>query len=163
MLSWASGSIRARWKELIVGSIVSLSPLTTRTGLSTFVRPTGEVPCSQLHDYLKRSFLPGRVFWLPADFNGQLRDWLAAANARHRRSLGCRACNRLGADKAAMIPLPPVAPVTGWRRSARLPRDHYVRLDSNGYSVHPAVIGRRIEVTAGLVRVQVCRCSATGT
>ena len=34
--------------------------------------------------------------------------------------------------------------------STRLPRDHYVRLDSNDYSVHPAVIGRRIEVIADL-------------
>jgi hypothetical protein len=30
-----------------------------------------------------------------------------------------------------------------------------VRLDSNDYSVHPAVIGRRIEVVADLDRVQV--------
>jgi hypothetical protein len=37
-------------------------------------------------------------------------------------------------------------PATGWRTSLRLPRDHYLRLDSNDYSVHPAVIGRRIEV-----------------
>jgi hypothetical protein len=29
-----------------------------------------------------------------------------------------------------------------------------VRLDANDYSVHPAVIGRRIEVTAGLDRVR---------
>lgn len=42
----------------------------------------------------------------------------------------------------------PVAPATGWRSSARLPRDHYVRLDGNDYSVHPLVIGRRIEVIA---------------
>lgn len=34
-------------------------------------------------------------------------------------------------------------------------RDHYIRLDSNDYSVHPAVIGRRIEVTADLDRVTV--------
>jgi hypothetical protein len=54
-----------------------------------------------------------------------------------------------------MIPLPPVAPVTGWRRTTRLPRDHYVRLDANDYSVDPAVIGRRIEVTADLARVRV--------
>jgi hypothetical protein len=54
-----------------------------------------------------------------------------------------------------MLTLPPVAPVTGWRFSARLARDHYVRLDSNDYSVHPAVTGRRIEVTAGLHRVRV--------
>jgi hypothetical protein len=31
-----------------------------------------------------------------------------------------------------------------------LARDHYVRLDSNDYSIHPAVIGRRIEVIADL-------------
>jgi hypothetical protein len=36
-----------------------------------------------------------------------------------------------------------------------LPRDHYVRLDSNDYSVHPAVIGRRVEVVADLQRVRV--------
>ena len=54
-----------------------------------------------------------------------------------------------------MLALPPVAPATGWRASTRLPRDHYVRLDGNDYSVHPAVIGRRIEVIADLHRVRV--------
>jgi hypothetical protein len=54
-----------------------------------------------------------------------------------------------------MLTLPPVAPVTGWRQSMRLARDYYIRLDSNDYSVHPAVIGRRIEICAGLDRVHV--------
>jgi hypothetical protein len=54
-----------------------------------------------------------------------------------------------------MMSLPPVAPAVGWANSLRLPRDHYVRLDSNDYSVHPAVIGRRIEVRADLYRVRV--------
>jgi hypothetical protein len=45
--------------------------------------------------------------------------------------------------------------VVGSRSSTRLPRDHYVRLDSNDYSVHPSVIGRRIEVAADLTRVWV--------
>ena len=49
-----------------------------------------------------------------------------------------------------MLALPPVPPATGWRLSARLPRDHYIRLDANDYSVHPAVIGWRIQVIAGL-------------
>ena len=39
--------------------------------------------------------------------------------------------------------------------SRRLARDYYVRLDSNDYSVHPGVIGRRIEVLADLDRVRV--------
>ena len=53
-----------------------------------------------------------------------------------------------------MLALPPVAPVTGWRWSTRLPRDHYIRMDSNDYSIHPSVIGRRIEIAAGLGRFQ---------
>jgi transposase len=71
------------------------------------------------------------------------------------RVLECAPADRIAADKAAMIPLPPVAPVTGWHRAGRLPRDHYVRLDGNDYSVDPAVIGRRIQITADLARVRV--------
>ena len=54
-----------------------------------------------------------------------------------------------------MLTLPPVPPAVGWRSSTRLARDHYVRLDSNDYSVHPGVIGRRIEVVANLDQVRV--------
>jgi hypothetical protein len=68
--------------------------------------------------------------------------------------LGCAPADRIQADRAAMLPLPPVAPPTGWQASLRLPRDHYVRLDSNDYSVHPAVVGRRVEVRADLDHVQ---------
>ncbi len=107
------------------------------------------------HDYLERSFLPGRQFTGPADFNAQLTGWLAIANGRPKRVLGCAPAERFTADKAAMLTLPPVDPVTGWRHSARLARDHYIRLDSNDYSVHPSVIGRRIEVAADLQRVRV--------
>jgi transposase len=109
----------------------------------------------RFHDFLETSWLPGRTFASPADFNAQLAGWLPRANTRRMRALGCAPADRIGADKAAMIPLPPVAPVTGWHRTARLPRDHYVRLDGNDYSVDPAVIGRRIEITADLSRVRV--------
>lgn len=107
------------------------------------------------HDYLERSFLPGRVFIGPGDLNAQLQGWLGQVNTRTRRALGCAPTDRIGADRQAMLSLPPVAPATGWRTSTRLARDHYVRLDSNDYSVHPAVIGRRIEVVADLDRVKV--------
>jgi transposase len=105
--------------------------------------------------YLETSFLPGRVFASPADFNRQLADWLAVVNTRTRRALGCAPADRIAADRAEMLALPPVAPATGWRSSSRLARDHYIRLDCNDYSVHPAVIGRRIEISAGLDRVRV--------
>ena len=109
----------------------------------------------RFHDYLERSFLPGRSFTGPEDFNGQLQQWLQLVNARPRRALGCAPTDRIAADRAAMLALPPVAPVTGWRCTTRLARDHYVRLDSNDYSVHPAVIGRRVDVQADLTRVRV--------
>jgi hypothetical protein len=37
----------------------------------------------------------------------------------------------------------------------RLGRDYYVRLDASDYSVDPAVIGRLVDITAGLDRVRV--------
>ena len=55
------------------------------------------------HDYLERSFLPGRTFTSPADFNAQLAAWLALVNTRPRRALGCSPAERITADKAAML------------------------------------------------------------
>lgn len=107
------------------------------------------------HDYLERSFLPGRTFTGPGDFNHQLQQWLTLVNGRTRRVLGCAPTDRIGADRQAMLTLPPVPPAVGWRSTTRLARDHYIRLDSNDYSVHPSVIGRRIEVLADLDRVRV--------
>lgn len=103
----------------------------------------------------RRSFLPGRRFNSPADFNAQLSGWVAKANTRRVRVLGCAPTDRIAAEREAMMPLPPVPPQVGWRRSMRLPRDHYVRLDANDYSMHPAAVGRRIEVHADLDRVWV--------
>ncbi len=105
--------------------------------------------------YLETSFLPGRTFGSPTDFNTQLADWLGRANRRQHRVLGCRPVDRWDADRAAMLSLPPIPPVVGWRLTTRLPRDHYVRVDANDYSVHPSVVGRRIEVAADPDRVAV--------
>ena len=107
------------------------------------------------HDYLERSFYPAACSPGLRTSTAQLQDWLVKVNARVRRRLGCAPTDRIAADRQAMVALPPVAPATGWRAALRLPRDHYIRLDSNDYSVHPAVIGRRIEVVADLDRVRV--------
>jgi transposase len=129
--------------------------LGTRVYVCRPADPEAKGLVERFHDYLERSFLPGRAFASPADFNAQLSGWVAVVNARWRRHLGCAPADRIAADRAAMTGLPPVAPATGWHRTARLPRDHYVRLDGNDYSVDPAVIGRRVEITAGLDRVRV--------
>jgi transposase len=129
--------------------------LATRVYICQPGDPEAKGLVERFHDYLERSWLPGRAFASPADFNAQLAGWVATVNTRFRRRLECAPSDRIAADKAAMTVLPPVAPVTGWRRTARLPRDHYIRLDSNDYSVDPVVVGRRIEVTAGLTRVRV--------
>lgn len=105
--------------------------------------------------YLETSFLPGRVFTSPADFNIQLADWLSKANRRVHRSLQARPADRVEADRSRMLSLPPIAPPGWWKASLRLPRDHYVRLDTCDYSVHPLAIGRRIEVAADLDQVLV--------
>jgi len=120
--------------------------------------------------YLETSFLPGRTFTSPADFNAQLAGWLALANTRVVRRIGCAPTERWPADKSAMLALPPVAPTIGWRTRVRLPRDHYVRVDATDYSVDPAVVGRTVDVLADLATVTVtcagkvvashARCSA---
>jgi transposase len=158
-LVWDGEGAVGRWRagkpELTADCQAFRGTLGVKVIICKPADPEAKGLLERAHDYLERSFLPGRSFAGPADFNAQLTGWLAVANSRPKRVLGCAPAERIGADKAAMLSLPPVAPVTGWRHSARLARDHYIRLDSNDYSVHPAVIGRRIEIAAGLARVQV--------
>jgi len=157
-LVWDGEGAIGRWRagrpELTADCQAFRGTLGAKVVVCRPADPEAKGLVERAHDYLERSFLPGRTFAGPADFNAQLAAWLAVANTRPRRALGCSPAERVTADKAAMLTLPPVAPQTGWRSQSRLPRDHYVRLDSNDYSVHPAAIGRRIEVTADLARVR---------
>lgn len=108
------------------------------------------------NDYLETSFLPGRAFASPADFNAQAGEWMTLANSRVKRVLGCAPADRIDADRAAMAPLPPITEsALGWHNRIRLPRDHYVRIDTCDYSVDPAVIGRMVDVRADLGQVTV--------
>lgn len=104
--------------------------------------------------YLETSFLPGRRFSDPADFNAQLADWLKhKANRRIHSVLRCRPIDRFAEDRAAMLSLPPVLPDPALRFATRIARDHHVRIDTCDYSVHPKAIGRRVEVRVDLARV----------
>lgn len=105
--------------------------------------------------YLETSFLPGRRFASPADFNVQLGLWLRRANNRVHSTLRCRPSERIGEDRAAMMALPPVLPDPAWRETKRLGRDHWVRIGTCDYSVHPRAIGRRVDIRMDLDEVVV--------
>ncbi|MEU5032500.1 IS21 family transposase [Streptomyces milbemycinicus] len=109
--------------------------------------------------YLETSFLPGRVFTGPDDFNTQLTAWLQIANRRIHRSITARPVDRWEADRAAMLKVPPVSPPHWWRFHTRIGRDHYVRVDTNDYSVHPRAIGRTVMVRADNEEVTVIASS----
>jgi len=152
----AIGRWRARRPELTEACQGFRGVLGAKVLVCKPADPEAKGGIERFHDYLETSFLPGRRFASPADFNAQLTGWLQLANSRPKRSLGCAPADRIGADREAMLGLPPVPPVTGWESVGRLARDHYVRLDSNDYSVHPSAVGRRIVIRADLDRVKVC-------
>jgi len=77
------------------------------------------------------------------------------ANSRLVRATDARPVDLIAADRAAMGALPPIAPATGTVSRVRLGRDYYVRVAGNDYSVDPSVIGRFVDVAAGLDRVVV--------
>jgi transposase len=113
--------------------------------------------------FFRSSFMPGRHFASPQDFNEQMDDWMSLANARHSRSRRARPIDLIEQDRAAMRPLSPVAPDVLFRNTVRLPRDYYVRVHSNDYSVAPALIGRLVDVTADLEQVHVSHNGVTVT
>lgn len=105
--------------------------------------------------FLETSFLPGRSFKSPVDFNLQLADWLPKANQRHVRSLRARPVDLIDQDRVGMLALPPVQPTLGHRSRVRLGRDYFVRIAGSDYSVDPTMIGRMVDVVASLDEVTV--------
>jgi transposase len=159
VLVWDGEAAVGRWRprqpQLTAACQGFRGVLGTKVLICKPADPEAKGIIERLHDYLERSFLPGRSFTCPADFNTQLQAWLGIANRRRKRSLGCAPTDRIAADRAAMLTLPPVPPPIGWEHTLRLPRDHYIRLDSNDYSVHPSAVGRRVLIRADLDRVRV--------
>jgi len=110
--------------------------------------------------YFETSFLPGRSFEDVADFNRQFTSWLRRANNRIHGTTRVRPAEAIHEDRGAMLGFPPVLPDTTLRFTTRLPRDHYVRVDTNDYSVNPRFVGRRVEVRVSLEEV-VVTCDGT--
>lgn len=154
-LLWDNESGIGQRNRLAHGVAEFCGTLATRMHQLKAHDPESKGVVERRNGFFETSFMPGRSFDSPADFNAQFSDWLDGANRRVVRTLKARPIDLVDADRAAMLALPPVPPRVGWLNTIRLGRDYYVRVDSNDYSVDPAAIGRQVTVTADLRRVQV--------
>lgn len=122
--------------------------------------PEAKGVVERANGYIETSFLPGRSFADVTDFNRQLSGWLRRANQRIHGTTRQRPSESIFEDRGAMMAFPPVLPDPSWRSSTRLPRDHYLRVESNDYSVDPRFVGRRVEVQVTLEEV-IVTCQST--
>ena len=155
MLVWDNESGIGQHRRLTVGARSFAGTLGTRIYQTAPRDPEAKGVIERANRFFETSFMPGRSFTSAADYNAQLAEWLPRANARMLRRTGERPGVRVAEDTAAMAGLPPVAPVTGTSSRVRLGRDYYVRIAGNDYSADPAVIGRLVDVHAGLTTVGV--------
>ena len=106
--------------------------------------------------YLETSFFPGRSFRDHHDAQHQLDNWIGTvANQRIHATLKQRPIDRWKDEKTTMRPLPPYPPQTGSLRQQRLPRNYYVHIDSNKYSVMPTAIGKIVTIMIDIDIVRV--------
>jgi hypothetical protein len=154
-LIWDNEPGIGRGQRRAEGVASFMGTLATKLVLLPPRDPESKGVVERRNGWFETSFMPGRAFTSPADFNDQFTDWLARANARVVRTINAAPVDLLDADRGSMLALPPVPPDLGWRNTVRLGRDYYVRLDTNDYSVDPTMIGRMVGVTADLQRVQV--------
>jgi hypothetical protein len=153
-LIWDNESGIGRGGRLAEGVAAFTGTLATRIVQLRPRDPESKGIVERRNGFFETSFMPGRTFTSPADFNAQFTGWTERANHRVVRTIRARPADLIEADRAAMLPLPPAPPQLGWHHRVRLGRDYYVRLDASDYSVDPAVIGRLVDVTADLERVQ---------
>ncbi len=137
------------------GVAAFMGTLATKLVLLPPRDPESKGVVERRNGWFETSFMPGRTFTSPADFNIQFTDWLGRANARVVRTIKAAPTDLIDADRTAMLPLPPIPLHLGWRNKIRLGRDYYVRLDTCDYSVDPQVIGGMVDVAADLERVRI--------
>lgn len=154
-LIWDNETGIGRGNKLAAGVVEFTGALAAKLHQLKAYDPESKGGVERINGYFETSFLPGRSFESPVDFNTQMSDWLPRANSRTVRALKARPVDLRVVDVAAMLALPPIAPAAGLRFQIRLPRDYYVRVHGNDYSVHPSAIGRMVEVTADLEQVRV--------
>jgi hypothetical protein len=154
-LIWDNEPGIGRGQRRAEGLTLFMGTLATKLVLLPPRDPESKGVVERRNGWFETSFMPGRTFTSPADFNAQFTDWLSRANTRVVRTIKAAPVDLIDADRAAMLPLPPTPLHLGWRNKIRLGRDYYVRLDTNDYSVDPTVIGQMVDVIADLERARV--------
>ena len=160
MLVWDNESGIGQHHRLTAGARSFAGTLGTRIYQTAAADPEAKGIVERANGFLETSFMPGRSFTGPVDYNTQMGLWLPRANARLLRRTGEQPGVRVAVDTAAMALLPPIAPAVGTTSRVRLARDYYVRVAGNDYSVDPIAIGRFVDVHAGLDQV-VVSCAGT--
>lgn len=155
MLVWDNEAGIGRRGRLTADARAFAGTLGTRIWQARPYDPETKGVVERANGFLQTSFLPGRRFGSPQDFNDQLAAWLPGANRRILRRTGAMPADVFTVDAAAMGALPPLPPRTGHHDRVRLARDYYVRVAGNDYSVHPSVIGRLVDITCTLDAVTV--------
>ena len=155
MLVWDNESGIGQHHRLTVGARGFAGTLGTRIYQTAAHDPEAKGIVERANGFLETSFMPGREFDSPDDYNTQLAGWLPTANSRMLRRTGQQPGHRVSADVAAMGALPPIAPLVGTTVRVRLGCDYYVRIAGNDYSVDPTVIGRFVDVHADLTLVRI--------
>jgi hypothetical protein len=155
MLVWDNESGIGQHHRLTPDARSFAGTLGTRIYQTGARDPEAKGMVERANGFYETSFMPGRSFASPADYNSQLAGWLPTANSRMLRRTGEPPGDRIADDVAGMTALPPVPPVAGTSNRVRLARDYYVRVCGNDYSVDPTVIGRFVDVHAGLTRIEV--------
>ena len=109
--------------------------------------PQAKGAVERLQGYAETNFEPGRAFANELDFQDQLDAWFQQVNARTHKTLRARPVDRLVEELKVMAPLAAQMPDTARRWTMRVPPDPHLRIDTNDYSLDPALVGRRVEVT----------------
>ena len=94
-LVWDGEGAIGRWRagraELTADCQGFRGTLGTKVVICRPADPEAKGIIERAHDYLERSFLPGRTFTSPGDFNAQLQQWLTLSECAAAQGVGVRA------------------------------------------------------------------------
>lgn len=107
--------------------------------------PQAKGAVERLQGYAETNFEPGRRFANELDFQDQLDRWFTRVNARQHKTLRARPVDRLADEQLGRLPATMLDTARRW--VTRIAPDPHLRFDTNDYSLDPALVGRRVEVS----------------